>query len=268
MKQYECGTRARYTLNKCRCRRCTEANNDYQKMRYRIEMGYEEGPTVDAFESRRIVEGHLKAGYSLRTIGKVTGISIGALNKLTKSRYNYRGARRIRRTNAAKIAEFTMADVIAAEHGFVPAPPIWSLINGLLGTGMTKGEIARRTVGPTAMSLQLGHIRVGWRSAKAVIELYSAVMGSNPYDVGQSKLGVVSSADRLDDLLRDTLWGNWMSTNQIIAEYQHRWPGNYGTTRRAVYRWLNENEGTYESRYSYEVGGQEPTRSIHVPSPY
>lgn len=268
MKLYEHGTRARYSFNRCRCQPCRDANNTYQKMRYRIAMGYEQGPTVDAYESRKLLDGYLKAGYSERTIAHVCGISRSTIQKMLKPRYNKRGARTITRINAAKLEQFSLAGVIAGEFGFVPAAPIWSLVNGILATGMTKAAIAR-ALGSQTDSLQLGHIRVGWRSAKAVCELYSSVVGGNPYDVGQSKHGTVSSADRLDDLLRDTLWGAWLSISDIIVEYQQRWGGGDEVVRRAVYRWLEANEGEYETRNSYEVGGSsKPTRSIFLPSPY
>lgn len=267
-KRYECGTRASYSLDRCRCEPCTVANREYARTQYRRMMGYEERPTVPADTARKRLKALLREGYSLRTIAKAINANEIALARLLKQVAGRPRAKRVRRITERKLLDFEMGDVIRAEYGFVPAAPIWSLVNGLLAAGMTKAAIARH-ITPGAVSLQIGHLRVGWRTAKAIMELYREVIGGNPYDVGASKYGTVSSDHRLDDLLTDTLWGEWMTVNRIVHEYTHRFGGNPETVRRSVMRWLKKNEGSYQRR-EVQAGGAGASFhvEIYVESPY
>lgn len=268
MTTHECGTRARYMADRCRCAECTEANRTYARMRYRIKMGYEEGPTVEAGATRRRLRELLRDGYSQRTISVAAELNRSTLQGLLGERNGrQRQTQRVTHEVARKIDEFDMLTVIEAQYGYIPAPQIWSLINGILATGMTKTELGQHLNGSGAKSLQVGKVRVQWNTAKAVCDLYSEVVGGNPYDVGQSKYGVVSSNSRLDDLLKDTLWGQWLSIDRIVNEFQERWGTDEVTVRRSLYRWLKTNEGICEVRYTYEIGSQQ-IRSIYLPSPY
>lgn len=267
-RQYDHGTRARYVWQQCRCEPCSQANREYARKRYRIAMGYEEGPSIDAGPSRDRINKLLKEGYSLRTLAKAMGVSESGLAKLVRGFRGRPPSRRIMRATARKIERFEIGDVIEAEYGFVPAAPIWRLVNGLLDAGMTKGAIAQ-AMGSNTPSLQIGHVRVGWRTAKAVMDLYSEVVGGNPHDLEQhhARGRTLSSRVRMDDLLFDTLWGEWLDIKRIISEYQHTFGGSEPTIKRALERWLDENQGRYKIRYE-QINNGMSRRLIYVESPY
>jgi hypothetical protein len=85
-KTYQHGTRARYTLGRCRCDDCRRANSDYAIARERrltlASFGCADPLTVDAAEVREHLLFLRDAGVGLRRIASVTGVSRTTLYQL------------------------------------------------------------------------------------------------------------------------------------------------------------------------------------------
>lgn len=101
-KTYPHGTRARYTMNRCRCSSCRDANRVYAVAReHRLTLasfGCAEPITVDAVEVRAHLRFLQRQGVGLRQVAKVTGLSRSGLSQLRSGeskRVTYRSADRI-----------------------------------------------------------------------------------------------------------------------------------------------------------------------------
>lgn len=85
-KNYPHGTRASYTIGRCRCHDCRMANTEYAVARERrltlASFGCADPLTCDASEVRSHLRFLQGAGVGLRQVAKVTGVSRSALHQL------------------------------------------------------------------------------------------------------------------------------------------------------------------------------------------
>ena len=159
------GTYAKYKIDGCRCRPCSQATSKYNRARARSV----EPPYVAAGPARAHVRELSAAGVGLKQIVKASGVSQGALWKLMYGK-NGKPSTRIRRSTEQRILAVTPAD--AANGTRIDAAPTWVLIDEMVTAGAAKTEIAA-AIGQTG-PLQLSRKLVTARNARAVADLHTA----------------------------------------------------------------------------------------------
>jgi hypothetical protein len=187
----EHGTNAKYKLDGCRCRECSQATSKHNRARARsVEPAY-----VAAGPARAHVRELSEAGVGLKQIVKASGVSQGALWRLMYGK-NGKPSKRIRRSTEQRILAVTPAD--AANGTRIDATATWVLIDEMVAAGASKMEIAA-AIGQTG-PLQLARTLVTARNARAVAELHDA------WRHGRVTLG------------RRDCWGNYTVAQPPVVE--------------------------------------------------
>jgi len=162
----ECGTRAKYVVEKCRCEACRAANRAY----YHTHK-YDRPDYVPAFVSATRARTHIAelraSGVGKRVIAERADLSQSAVENIAKG-----NVRRIRPDTEAAIIGITPR--AAADGASVDAAPTWATIGRLLERGWSKAAISRE-LGHNGRALQLGRDRVKKSTATAVEELWQRV---------------------------------------------------------------------------------------------
>lgn len=150
---HECGTNARYVLDRCRCEPCRDARRAADRKRQAYNAGVRPKPLVDAKPVRAHVLDLMDQGMGLKRIGQVAGVAHGGVSKLIYGDYKTgrRPSRRISRTNADKLLS---VDLDLADGAHVEGTEARALVAELVARGWAKAEIGRRVHGPHAKSLQ------------------------------------------------------------------------------------------------------------------
>lgn len=200
-EKYPHGTRARYTLGKCRCFECKVANSDYAMelaeerrlpytMHYaraakhyvvrcratgviifRDRMNKREAPDadralVDTAKVRRHIESLRKQGMGTREIAHRSGISRSVLVRIISGE--------IRRTRTETAQAILGVTSTAAGGARVSAEHTWHMLDVLIRAGYRKGAIARM-LGAKTRALQISR-EVVVRSTEITVEkLYAAL---------------------------------------------------------------------------------------------
>lgn len=156
------GSRVAYVAG-CRCDACREANNEYARLRGKLNRAGQTNRLVEAGRVRRHLLRLSRAGVGTRTISDIAGVpraSIGLLRAGKKTK--------LREATAKKLLAVTR-DALT-DGKLVPAGSTWELIARLLRAGFTRGAIALR-LGAKRPALQLRKTRVTARTRDRVERL-------------------------------------------------------------------------------------------------
>ena len=106
---HQCGTRARYVLDLCRCPDCRAANTAYSvaRVRWRGEFPYVEPPLVDSAPARAHLQDLMAQAMGYKRISEKAGIPESVVGSILWGRLN-RAASRIRRETETALLEVTL----------------------------------------------------------------------------------------------------------------------------------------------------------------
>lgn len=174
--RYPHGTRAKYSLERCRCFQCKVANSNYE---YGRICGKREGTwqPYATSEQIRAVLSHVErlraTGIGVRQIAHAAGVKRGTLREfLVPERRSLRGRpvrRRIRTRTAERILAVSLRD--RAGGSYIPAAKTWCLIDTLRSAGYPKRRLAVM-LGYASPALQFRRHRVLVRTARRVARLF------------------------------------------------------------------------------------------------
>ena len=155
MVTHQCGTNARYVLDKCRCEPCREARSQAERRRQKYAVGILPHPMVDARPVHEHVESLIAQGMGRKRIAAVSGVPHGSLSKLIYGdpKRSMAPSRRVRRSTADRLLA-TRLDV--ADGAKVDRTEFDALVDELTARGWSKRQIAKRVTGPQANALQAG----------------------------------------------------------------------------------------------------------------
>jgi hypothetical protein len=146
--RHEHGTYAAYVLDRCRCRRCRDANVAIERVRAR-EIAYGRWqPYIDAQPVREHVARLRAGGYGLPRIARLSGVSHGALWKLVYGKPRADGtctpSKRVRPATAARLLalEVTLENLGSRR----PVDPTGTRrrLQALVALGWSQTELGRR----------------------------------------------------------------------------------------------------------------------------
>lgn len=170
------GTRAKYTIERCRCDRCRTAHREYNRQwdrrQRRASYGLEDhNPAyIDASEAIAHIHWLRSKGVGKRTIAKAAGIGITSIDEFTKGIRTKARLETIHRILAVGTHR-------AAGGAHIDADPAWRLIDDLLLLGFTKTAIAA-ALGSTAKTpaLQLDRHRITKTSLDKVQTIWTELV--------------------------------------------------------------------------------------------
>ena len=172
----EHGTRAKYTIESCRCEPCTIANRVYARNLAREHAARAYGLDVeprliDPTPSRERLLLLRRNGIGLRTVEKLTGLDReGTLQQIISGE-----TKRVRPDTYDLIMSITYDDRPGGT--LIPAGPTWQLLNKLIKAGHTRTAIATAIAGKPTCSLQIQRKRVRLDTARKVEQAYRELMG-------------------------------------------------------------------------------------------
>lgn len=150
---HECGTNARYVLDRCRCDPCRDARRRADRQRAKAAAGVIPTSMVDAGPARKHVASLVKQGMGLKRITAVAGISHGSIGKLMYGE-RARGGRVSRKLARETADKLLAVPLDVADGAKVDGTEARALVAELVARGWAKAEIGRRVHGPHAKSLQ------------------------------------------------------------------------------------------------------------------
>ena len=165
----EHGTRAKYSIDKCRCEPCTLANRLYARERERrlarIRYGIEvaEPTYIDAEEARQQILWLSSVGIGRRRIHEVSGVALTSIQKIASGEL-----RRIRPITAERI--LAVHKGAALPGSWTDAKETWRLIDEMVAHGIPKRQIALG-IGQQGPGLQVGRRKVR-RSTEAKVRAF------------------------------------------------------------------------------------------------
>lgn len=178
----------------CRLAECRKAYSEYVKQRREARKAGDFNGIIPAAKARAHLKELSKKGMSMRDISDVSHIAKSILTGIsTGKQRNVRG-----RTERAILV--VTEDAIRGNR-LVPAENTWKLIEGMLSSGFSKTELARR-LGSKAKhpALQINKAIVTVRSAAAVEDLYRSAMVNG--EMGEAELfeRLIEAADAEEGL--------------------------------------------------------------------
>jgi len=157
------GVRGRY-VSGCRCMICRAANSRYQSAREQLKKV--DGadplvPTAAALEHLRLLSHSWGVGY--KSVADAASVSRTGLAKVIAGTKQF-----LRRSTLERILAVDLGAV--AGGALISAGPTWHLLNGLLGRGYSKGQLAK-WLGRATPALQIRKDRVTARTAAEVVRM-------------------------------------------------------------------------------------------------
>lgn len=183
--RHEHGTKAAYSLDRCRCLPCATANTAYEDVRRRQAAYGRWQPYIDATAAREHVARLRAAGMGLKTIAKRSGVPHGGLWKLIYGKPGYQPTRRIRPDTEARLLAVRAddrpdPDQLAA-GALVDATGTRRRVQALVAIGWSQSEIARRLgMHPTNLGRTLTGARTTAATARAAHDLYDRLWDQAP----------------------------------------------------------------------------------------
>ncbi len=174
------GTYAKAVVEGCDCQRCKKAKAAYSRGRKQAIADPDKVwlPFVSAEPARRHLAALSAAGVGLKTVGRLSGVSHGALSKIVYGEPG-RGrppSRRVRPQTLQKILAVKVSDAPSGQR--VSAGRTWQLIDELVAAGYTRAELAEAMGSQAAEPwLQIGRRTVRASTALAVERLHRDLLG-------------------------------------------------------------------------------------------
>lgn len=170
------GTKAAYAIDCCRCEACRYSVVVYERERSRK---HRRGlvPYIDAQPVRDHLAHLSEEGIGWQRAARLAGVHNGVVWKIIygDSSRGMAPSKRVRRRTAEKLLAVRPTLDNVADGAYIDADVTWARIRYLLDQGATKAWIARQ-IGQHSGALQLGRRKVSAGNAKAVRDLYEAVM--------------------------------------------------------------------------------------------
>lgn len=192
------GTRARYTLDRCHCRDCRQANRSAERDRQRQIAYGRWQPYVDAGPTRSHIAQLREQGVGLKRLATLSGVSHGSLSQLVYGcPVRGRGpSRRIRPDSAAKIlAVAGTLDDLGSRVG-VDATGTHRRLQALVARGWSMARLARQLgVDPTNLPAMMRRAHVSAGIARAVEDVYE-IMWNTPPPEGDHRSRIAASRAR------------------------------------------------------------------------
>ena len=180
MRQH--GTRARYVVDKCRCRPCTDANRAYVNDAKRRTAP----PYVDAARARHHAKALMAQGFGLKAQAKAAGVSVTMLSKVVYGdpRRGQALTKRIRPDNEKAILGLTLHDAPDSARTIEPHQYL-EVIEELHRRGWTYTQIADRIGGGRSNLKPKARAKVTAGRHRAVL----ALLDQHPPEIGADERG-------------------------------------------------------------------------------
>lgn len=193
----QCGTRAKYVHEKCRCAPCRRACSDYEQWRTR-QLAYGRTAYVDAEPIREHLRALAAAGMGWKTAADRAELSRSTVNKLL---YGCRArgmgpSKRVRRRTAAAVLGVTATLDDLADNARVPALGSRRRLQALVAVGWSQPRLASRMGMTTQNFNKLIHHAdgVAARTARRVMEMYAELWDQPPAEHDQYSRASASRA--------------------------------------------------------------------------
>lgn len=189
------GTRAKYVVEKCRCKPCKQANRREENHRTRQQAYGQWQPYIDAEPVRQHVRALEAYGIGWKGVARLAGVSTGCVSKLLYGdpKRNMAPSKRILPKNAAKILAVKATPENlgggAAVEGAGPRRRLQALVAG----GWPQTQLASRlgmNPGNFNMLLHAEGAEVRAATARAVTALYEQLWRADPFEHGVTRQAV------------------------------------------------------------------------------
>lgn len=201
----ECGTRAKYVVEKCRCDACRKACRDYERWRLR-QKAYGRTAYVDAAPVRAHIRGLQAAGLGWKRVADRAGLAESVVWKLIYGdpKRGQASSKRVRRRTARAILAVTCdLDALGATV-HVPAVGTVRRLQALVAIGWSKSKLAAMLDKlPTNLGKTMHSEQVAAGTARAVRDLYDRLWDRPPPAFTWSER---QSAARARNLARRNGW--------------------------------------------------------------
>lgn len=177
------GTRAKYVVEKCRCKPCREANSRENRVASRRRAYGRWQPYVDAGPAREHVKALQAYGLGWKRIARLAGVPISTMSKLLYGDSRRGPSKQIRPENEAKLLAVQPTPDALGGHTTTDATGTRRRLQALVAAGWPQAHLARRLLmSPSNMSLILtvSEERVFVATARAVRALYDEWWNADP----------------------------------------------------------------------------------------
>lgn len=138
------GTRAKYTVDRCRCQPCTIANREAEQYRRRQQAYGRWQPYVDAAPARAHVRVLMQYGLGWQRIARLAGVPNGALSKLLYGTSQRGPSKRIRPETARKLLAVQPRVGLLAHTADIDGTGTRRRLRALVAAGWPQGQLADR----------------------------------------------------------------------------------------------------------------------------
>lgn len=181
------GTRAKYVVEGCRCRRCKKANRREENHRTRMQAYGRWEPYVDAGPVRGHVRALQEFGLGWKRIAALAGVSASVVSKLLYG-VPERGmgpSKRVRPETAARLLAVRPDPSRLAGHAYVDATGTRRRLQALVAGGWPQARLASRLdMTPSNFGAAFRRERVLASTARAVAALYDELWCADPREHG------------------------------------------------------------------------------------
>ena len=163
MSHREHGTRAKYTIDRCRCDECREASRLYNLQR-RNDL---QPRLVSAEQARQHVLELMAAGVGCRQVARLAGLSTSAVKSIIWGKPGRPPTRRIKPSTAEALLSVTASLDDLADGTRIPAGPTHAGIAKLTEAGVPRARIAER-LGVRTFQVSADQTHVTARAARVI----------------------------------------------------------------------------------------------------
>lgn len=184
MSHREHGTRAKYTIDGCRCDDCREASRLYE-----LERRNSLTPRlVSAEPARRHVRELMAQGLGFKRVGQLAGLSTSTMTALLYGKPGRPPTKRIKPSTAEAILAVSCTIDDLAEGTRVPAEPTHAAIAKLTAAGVPRARIAERLGVPT-LQIRPDRKHVTARTHRIITEMAAELDAGTLVTVRRSRYG-------------------------------------------------------------------------------
>lgn len=193
------GTRAKYTVEACRCRPCRDANRAFEKQRTRLIAYGRWNPWVDAEPVRAHIRYLQACGMGLRAIENAADVPRRRLQAILNGRPERgtgpQGKMRPALATAVLAVEPTLDNL--SGHANIAATGTTRRLQALVAVGWPQMRLANELGWtPTNLSTRIVADTVTVKTARAVRDLYERLWNVDPLDHGASPGGISRAKNR------------------------------------------------------------------------
>ncbi|PZG49853.1 hypothetical protein C1I98_11090 [Spongiactinospora gelatinilytica] len=196
MTARECGTLARYVVDKCPCDACREANRVYEARRSRLIAYGQWRPYVDAEPVRQHVQLLSEFGIGWKRAAQLAGVPNGSVSKLLYGGPGDRPpSRGVRSETAARLLGVTPTLDLLGATVPVDAAGTRRRLQALVAIGWPQAQLAARLgMDPSNFGKTMQAPRVIAKTARAVRVLYDELWDQPPPETTSHERGAAARA--------------------------------------------------------------------------